>query len=171
MDSNTIYFWKPLQGDITTCLTQWYIAPFNMNGVEYACAEQYMMAQKALLFNDKAIAQQIMQTTDPSSMKKLGRLVKDYNEERWQSLRIDIVTQGNIGKFSDPRNMALKEYLLSTGNATLVEASPFDMIWGIGMNAYDAKRINKNQWPGQNLLGKILMDVRSRLRNVTDILR
>lgn len=163
MNNRTIYFWKPTQGDITTCLTQWYIAPFDVDGVEYACAEQYMMVQKAMLFNDDAIAQQIMQTTDPAIMKKLGRLVKNYNEDTWVSQRIAIVTQGNIGKFSDKRNVALKEYLLSTGDAMLVEASPFDQIWGIGMDANDAKRTDPNRWNGLNLLGKILMDVRALL--------
>ncbi|MCQ2229471.1 MAG: NADAR family protein [Bacteroidales bacterium] len=160
----TIYFWQPIQGDITTCLTQWYIAPFVADNIEYACAEQYMMAQKALLFKDTYIAQQIMQTTDPSVMKKLGRQVRNYDEDIWQSQRVAIVTKGNIAKFSDPRNHKLKEYLLSTGNAPLAEASPFDKIWGIGLDAQTAMKTPPSNWPGQNLLGQILMSVRTHCR-------
>lgn len=163
MNNKTIYFWKPTQGDVTTCLTQWYIAPFTVDGTEYACAEQYMMAQKAILFDDKGMLPKIMATTDPGVMKKLGRLVKNYDEKIWTEHRIDIVTKGNICKFTDPRNKVLKEYLLSTGEAQLVEASPLDRIWGIGLDATQASATLPSEWPGMNLLGKILMDVRKRL--------
>lgn len=165
MKEKYLYFWKPIYGDVTTCLSQWYIAPFIADGIEYACAEQYMMAQKALLFSDKITAEQIMKTTDPKTMKSLGREVRNFNDTIWNSNKKQIVFNGNIAKFSDPRNVNLKEYLIATDNMILVEASPYDKIWGIGLDARNAKYTPENRWPGQNLLGKILMNVREYLKN------
>lgn len=143
-------------------LSQWYPAAFTLDGVHYPTAEHYMMAQKARLFGDDAIQAQILAATSPRAVKTLGRRIRNFDEARWQAAREDIVYDGNLGKFS--QNSALKTWLLATKEHILVEASPVDTIWGIGMAADDPQLTNPQQWCGQNLLGFILMRVRTALR-------
>ena len=144
------------------CLSQWYGCKFESEGVSYHTAEQYMMAQKALLFGDKEIYSRIMKAASPADFKKLGQQVHGFDEEKWKEARCGIVIKGNYAKFS--QNEALKSFLLGTGEKILVEASPYDKIWGIGIPADDKKSENPNFWKGLNLLGFCLMEVRDMLR-------
>jgi ribA/ribD-fused uncharacterized protein len=159
-----ILFWghKPVDKIEKNCMSQWYPSPFVYANNQYHNAEQFMMQQKARLFNDQNIMKEIMSTEDPALMKKLGRKIKGFNEAEWDKEKERIVRLGNFYKFI--QNPLLKEYLLSTGNALLVEASPYDKVWGIGMSADEPDARYPEKWKGQNLLGKALMSVRALLR-------
>ena len=131
-----IFFWshnEKKEGEVTNkCLSQWYNCIFEIDGIKYYTAEQYMMSQKALTFNDIEINSKIMEEKDPKTYKKLGRQVKNFDSSIWDKKKFDIVVKGNIAKFS--QNEKLKEFLLNTKDKILVEASPYDNIWGIGMD-------------------------------------
>ncbi|XP_038048620.1 N-glycosidase Npun_R5314-like [Patiria miniata] len=141
--------------------SQHHPSNFTVDGVNYVHAEQYMMHQKAVLFGDGPTADQILLETDPKAIKKLGRQVKDFDEQIWKENRSKIVKKGSYAKFS--QNPDLKEQLLSTEGSILVEASPRDTIWGIGMGANNPKAKTKKTWRGSNLLGYILTEVRDQL--------
>lgn len=160
-----IYFWghTPNPKKITAaCLSQWYDCGFEVDGVWYHTTEQYMMASKARLFNDEEILNEIMAAYSPLEYKKLGRKIRGFVAEVWDAHKYDIVVAGNVGKFT--QNPALKEFLLSTSDAILAEASPYDTIWGIGLDREQAEKGSVAQWRGENLLGCALMDVRDRLK-------
>ncbi|MDJ0568622.1 MAG: NADAR family protein [Pleurocapsa sp. MO_192.B19] len=142
-----------------SCFSQWYEALFQLDGVEYQTAEHYMMAEKARLFKDDDALAKILAASHPGEAKKLGRQVKGFKQEIWLEYRSPIVVQGNIGKFS--QNEALKEFLLNTGERILVEASPRDRIWGIGLGQNNPDAENPYKWQGLNLLGFALMEVRN----------
>ena len=141
-----------------TCFSQWYEASFEIDGLEYKTAEHYMMVEKARLFKDDNLLPQILAASHPGEAKKLGRQIKGFNDETWLKQRSQIVVRGNIGKFS--QNKLLKEFLLNTGERVLVEASPRDRIWGIGLGANNPDVENPYKWRGLNLLGFALMEVR-----------
>lgn len=159
-----IYFWKHQEhkGKITkACLSQWYPCSFEADGTVYNCAEQYMMVEKARIFGDEATRQEILLASDPAIIKKLGRKVCNFDADIWNEKSIEVVYNGNLQKFS--QNQKLKDFLLSTGKSTLVEASPYDRIWGIGKSE-EEKDINiPHFWKGENRLGFILMEVRETL--------
>lgn len=144
-----------------SCLSQWFPAYFEVSEIQYKNTEQYMMAQKAKLFADEEIFQKILKTNDPKEIKALGRLVKNYHEDLWKQKRFEIVLQGNLAKFS--QNAELKQFLLNTSNNVIVEASPYDKVWGIGLSADDENAEKPLQWKGLNLLGFALMEVRKQL--------
>lgn len=145
-----------------SCFSQWYPAPFSVEGHDYATAEHYMMAQKTLLFGDEAVFAQVLQAATPKQAKDLGRQVRGYQEDVWEAQRFAIVCAGNLAKFSQHR--ALQTFLLATGKRVLVEASPVDRIWGIGLAANHAHAKQVQRWQGLNLLGFALMQVRSELQ-------
>ena len=159
-----VFFWGHRKGKKIgkTCFSQWYEIEFEVDGHKFNCAEQYMMAQKAWLFKDIEIFGKILDATDPKEIKALGREVKSFVPKIWNQHKFEIVVKGNLGKFGD--NPELKDFLLSTGDKILVEASPYDKIWGIGMSEDHEKVENPSEWNGQNLLGFALMEVRDRLR-------
>ena len=164
-----IFFWghKASQDETPTksCFSQWWPSPFIVMGIEYKTAEHWMMAKKAELFHDHVILDKILHAKSPAEAKKLGREVKDYDDALWVKNRCEIVRQGNYHKFE--QNLALKEFLLNTRGRVIVEASPVDPIWGIGM-ASDHKDIySPDKWQGLNLLGFALMEVRDEFLNVT----
>lgn len=128
--------------------------------VKFSNAEQYMMAHKALLFGDGDTLTKIMNTTSPAVAKKLGREIKNFDPATWDSHKFDIVVRGNVLKFT--QNLPLMKRLKQTGNKTLVEASPYDKIWGCGLSVEAAAKTAENKWPGENLLGKALMAVRDK---------
>lgn len=143
------------------CLSQWWPCSFVVDGQEFASAEHYMMWRKALLFGDAAVAARVLAASSPASAKALGREVSDFDDAVWVSSRLEIVVEGNLAKFGqDP---ALRSYLLGTGSRVLVEASPLDRVWGIGLDASDPRASDPSSWLGLNLLGEALMEVRSRL--------
>lgn len=160
-----IYFWghtpKHTQKLDVSCFSQWWPANFTVDGILYPTAEHYMMAQKAKLFDDDKIFTEILKSKHPKQAKDLGRRIQNFDYGRWQKHRFDIVTAGNLAKFS--QNPDLKAYLLNTGNRILVEASPVDRIWGIGMAKDNPNIHNPHHWQGLNLLGFALMTVRDQL--------
>lgn len=160
-----LFFWghqKPDDGSINHgCLSQWYDSGFELDGIYYPTAEHYMMAEKARLFNDTEILEQIISSSHPNAAKKLGRAVTGYNDSVWHQQRSAIVLRGNIAKFS--QNHALKDYLLKTQDRVLVEASPRDRIWGIGMGKSNPDAGNPAKWRGLNLLGFALMQARAHI--------
>lgn len=161
-----ILFWghhPSADGSITkTCFSQWWDCKFTVDGIEYHTAEQYMMAQKAVVFGDEEILAQIMAEDNPGAYKKLGRMIRNFDPAVWNKKRTEIVIKGNYAKFT--QNPELKEFLLNTGNRVIVEASPRDTIWGIGYGANNPNSQNPSAWRGTNLLGFCLMEVRDMIR-------
>ncbi|MFC7218825.1 NADAR family protein [Streptomyces polyrhachis] len=142
-------------------LSQWWPSPFTVAAVEYASAEHWMMAGKARLFGDEASLAAILAARTPAEAKALGRLVQPFDEARWSAARFELVVEGSVAKFAqDP---ALRAYLLGTANRVLVEASPRDRIWGIGLGAANDHATDPTRWRGRNLLGFALMEARARL--------
>ena len=141
--------------------SQWYRSVFTLDGAKYNTAEQYMMAMKADYFGDKDIFDKILKSKDPSEQKALGRQVAKFDIEAWNAVSRGFVYKANMAKFSDP---VLKQILLSTADKELVEASPYDKIWGIGLGQDNPDRFDKAKWRGTNWLGEVLMKVRKDLR-------
>ena len=165
-ESKFLFFWghQPNEdGSISkTCFSQWWLSSFEVNNVTYKTAEHWMMAKKAELFKDHAVLEKILQAKSPAEAKKLGRQVMNYHENLWLAARFEIVKEGNNHKFN--QNPELKTFLLNTKNRVLVEASPVDAIWGIGMAGDHKDVMNPEKWRGLNLLGFALMEVRDELR-------
>lgn len=151
-------------GNNYKCFSQFTKSAFTIDGIEYNCAEQWMMASKARTFvgNDD-ILEEILQNNDPAKIKGLGRKVINYDEQIWDGVRYEVVVKGNYAKFS--QNDSIKKILLETKDAILVEASPYDKIWGVGISEENPDIYNPTKWRGQNLLGKALMEVRKQLSN------
>lgn len=149
-----ILFWNGIYSN-------WFYSPFTVGNVQYNCVEQFMMEQKARLFDDEVIADKIMSSDDPSIIKKLGKEVSNFVQKVWDKHKYSIVYTGCYAKFS--QNSELKKEMLSTGNKTFVEASPYDRIWGIGLGENHPNADNPSKWRGENLLGKALTEVRDHL--------
>jgi ribA/ribD-fused uncharacterized protein len=143
------------------CLSQWWPSPFEVDGRVYATAEHWMMWSKAMLFGDTEAAEKILAAPDPGRAKALGRQVGSFDEQVWARERFGIVVAGSTAKFSQHDD--LKNYLRGTGQRVLVEASPLDRIWGIGLAADDPGAADPRQWRGLNLLGFALMQARATL--------
>jgi ribA/ribD-fused uncharacterized protein len=160
-----LFFWghqPPRTGGLGTgCLSQWWFARFTLDGTSYPTAEHFMMVHKARLFGDHATADRILAAAHPRAAKALGRHVRGFDEELWASHRYDIVVQGSTAKFA--QNPELRDYLLGTGDRVLVEASPVDRIWGIGLTSQDEHARHPSAWRGLNLLGFALMDARDAI--------
>ena len=142
-------------------LSNWYLSDFYKNGVKYSSMEQYMMHRKALVMGDTEYAVRIMDTTDVSVIKQLGRDVRNYNDTVWNGVRQVIIYEGLLEKFR--QNVGLRELLMATGEDTLAECAVQDRVWGIGLSMTDERRFDMNSWRGQNLLGFALMLVRDKL--------
>jgi ribA/ribD-fused uncharacterized protein len=153
---------ESVDGSVTAaCCSQWFTAKFRVDGIEYLTAEQFMMAEKARLFNDAESLEKILNSETPAEAKALGRKVVGFDEEVWKANCFDIVVAANKAKFS--QNVELGKWLLATAPKVLVEASPRDRIWGIGMGASNPEARNPSLWRGRNLLGFALMAVRDSL--------
>ena len=150
------FFFRP-----EAVFSQWYPARFELAGHTFSCAEQYMMYGKAQLFGDAEVAAEILTAMTPRQHKALGRKVRGFADATWKQHRESIVLDGSRGKFT--QNPPLRQALLDTAGTELVEASPFDRIWGIGLAASDPRAEDPAQWRGQNLLGKILTRLRDEL--------
>jgi ribA/ribD-fused uncharacterized protein len=161
-----LLFWghrPPAAGGVGKgCLSQWWPTAFTVDGVAYSSAEHFMMAAKALLFGDTGTAGRIRAASHPGAAKALGRQVRGFEEKQWAERRFDLVVTGNMAKFS--QHPDLRDFLLGTGSRVLVEASPLDRIWGIGLAVGDGRATSPAHWRGLNLLGFALMEVRHRLR-------
>ncbi len=148
------FFWKHR-------LSQWHAAPFVLGGTTFTHAEQYMMYAKALLFGDRDAATAILDAATPGEQQALGRGVRGFDESVWVFFREGIVFAGNYARFD--QNPDQRELLFSTRGTTLVEASPHDRVWGIGLSADDPRAQHRSEWLGLNLLGETLTRVREAL--------
>lgn len=163
--SDFVFFWGHTdrgEGLSKACLSQWFPSPFVIDDQYYNCAEQYMMAEKARIFGDENVRQQILAENNQMAIKKLGRKVKYYDDVVWKSVKFDVVVKGNLAKFS--QNEKLRNFLISTDDKVLVEASPKDEVWGIGLDEHSYEAYCPRKWKGTNLLGFALMEVRDKLR-------
>ena len=154
MDEKFTFFWSGT-------FSQWHPSPFQIDGVWYNCAEQYMMAEKAKLFGDTVTYQMIMSAIEPSDQKRYGRMVKNFNPDIWNQHAKDIVYRAIYAKYT--QNEGLKKELLATKGTTLVEASPKDKIWGIGLHKTDIRAQKRETWLGTNWLGETLTKVRVQI--------
>ncbi len=161
-----LFFWghRPSpDGRITkSCFSQWWAAPFTLDGLTYPTTEHYMMAAKARLFKDEAALQRILAAKHPKQAKQEGRLVAGFDEATWAKHRFECVVAGNEAKFG--QHPELWSFLAGTGQRVLVEASPEDPVWGIGLAADDQNATRPDRWPGLNLLGFALMEARAKLQ-------
>lgn len=158
------FFWKAVpsrDGRATdACFSQWWRSEFEVDGVTYSSAEQWMMASKARLFGDGETLADILAASDPATIKALGKKVKGFDQDTWERHRLDLVTEGNVAKFSQRPDLGA--HLVATGEAVLVEASPLDRIWGIGLAEDHPDARDPRRWKGLNLLGFALMRARAR---------
>jgi ribA/ribD-fused uncharacterized protein len=161
-----VFFWGHTgRSDVPvgkSCLSQWYPAPFVIDGVRYATTEHWMMAEKARTFGDDEARARVLGDEDPAAAKKAGRAVRGFDAAAWSARSFDVVCTGNLAKFS--QHDALRAFLLGTGDTVLVEASPVDAIWGIGVDENDPRARDVSAWRGENRLGFALMQVRAQLR-------
>ncbi|KAL3869028.1 hypothetical protein ACJMK2_041755 [Sinanodonta woodiana] len=161
-DDNTVehqefeFFWLK-----SSPFSQWYRTHFVIEDRHFVTAEQFMMHQKAVTFKDFETADKILSEKNPRKQQKLGRQARNFNPQKWKEVCLNIVKKANYHKFS--QNVDLKNHLFSTYPKILVEASPYDRIWGIGRAASDPKAQNKETWLGHNLLGYALTDVRNKM--------
>jgi ribA/ribD-fused uncharacterized protein len=144
-----------------SCLSQWFERGFELDGVRYPTAEHFMMASKARLFEDPSALARIVKATSPADAKELGRAVRGYDDAAWERARFDAVVRGNVAKFGEHAD--LKAFLMATGDRVIVEASPRDTVWGIGLGASNPLARDPAKWRGRNLLGFALMEARARL--------
>lgn len=148
--------------------SQWAATEFTVDGVKYNTAEQYMMAMKAILFNDSDALEIIMGTNNPKVQKATGRLVKGFRKDIWEANAKMIVYRANFAKFT--QNPEALQWLMTTDGTTLVEASPWDVIWGVGMGAEDPRCHDRSQWKGTNWLGEIVTHVREDIKAMLAVL-
>ena len=162
-----LFFWGHQQKNILTidksCLSQWFPSEFIIDNYIYPTAEHFMMAEKARLFHDNKILEKILVSKTPKEAKKLGRKVSKFEKKKWENRAFEIVVKGNLEKFS--QNKSLEKFLINTSPNILVEASPYDEIWGIGIMENDTKAKSPLTWKGKNSLGFALMEVRDLLIN------
>ncbi|MBS1636682.1 MAG: NADAR family protein [Bacteroidetes bacterium] len=163
-----LFFWghrATRKGVISkTCFSQWWPAAFKENDTMYQTAEHYMMVSKARLFKDDEIAGKILAKENPKDAKDLGRQIRNFDATVWDNKKYNIVKQGNFLKFSQHEDLSL--FLRKTGSKILVEASPVDPIWGIGLSEDHSDALTPHHWKGQNLLGFALMEVRDELNKL-----
>lgn len=154
-------------GNITSaCFSEWWPSKFTENGITYRTAGHYLLSWKAKLFSDVKTANEIIEKRFPKDVKALAKHIINFDSSVWKEYRYDIMKQGNYLKFS--QNSALRQFLLSTGNSTIAAANPTDKVWGIGLAAHDSNAYKAQLWPGENLLGFALMQVRDELKDNCD---
>lgn len=161
--SNFIFFWDGI-------FSNWHPSKFTeklliadeLKDVRFTCAEQYLMAQKAIMFDDMPVLQKIMGTDNPRTQKALGRSIKTFDADKWAEVREEKFYPGLLAKYD--QNPDLRKILLDTGDKIIVEASPYDTVWGIGMGENDPGIEDPANWKGLNVLGEMIMQVRTDLR-------
>ncbi len=160
-----VLFWghtAPASGEVGPhVFSQWWPAEFDVDGVNYATAEHFMMAEKARLFDDTDALEEILTAASPAEAKAGGRRVQGFTDEVWKQHREDIVRRASVAKFRSDDE--LRNYLVGTGDRVLIEASPRDRIWGIGMGRNNPSAEKPSEWRGLNLLGFALMQARAEL--------
>lgn len=152
-----VYFWEGP-------FSNWHPAEIvdPINGNKFANTEQGFMWYKATFFGDKTIAESILNTSDPAVVKHLGRIIRGYNDKAWETVRLGYMNYVNYLKYS--QDEGLKKILIETGEKILVEASPYDKVWGVGLSENDEKILESKHWQGRNLLGISLMIVRDMVK-------
>jgi len=159
-----LFFWGHQSNGNTiskSCFSQWYPSPFSEGGNNFATAEHYMMYGKAKLFGDTDAMEKALNAKNPGAVKAIGRAVRGFDASIWDANKFDLVVKANLAKFNSSDD--LKRFLINTDTRVLVEASPVDKIWGIGLAQDDKAASNPNLWKGENLLGFALMEVRDQL--------
>lgn len=144
--------------------SQWSRHPILIDGTIYNCNEQFMMAEKATLFGDLDACSAIMATKEPANQKAIGRRVNRFDHSEWQKIARVVVYRANLAKFS--QHADLGQWLMNTGDKVIVEASPEDSIWGIGLHESDNAAWDTETWRGLNWLGIAIMQVRADLRTM-----
>lgn len=142
-------------------MSNFYPARFTVDGMAFSSLEQFMMYRKSLCFGDTVSAEKVMAIDDARAIKALGREVANYDDRLWNGVRQIVVYEGLLAKFSQNRD--LKDRLLATGDALIVECAASDCIWSIGLSVHDPDRLDQTKWRGANLLGYTLMMVRAKL--------
>lgn len=145
----------------TNVFSQWHRTGFYEDGVWFPTAEHYMMVGKARLFKDALAEQKILATSSPKEAKAVGRQVQGFDFQAWLKHRYGIVLRGNLKKFA--QNPKAMQELAATRGTILVEASPVDRIWGVGLKTDDPRVHDPSKWDGENLLGFVLTEVRATL--------
>jgi len=153
-----IFFWGGT-------FSQWCPSPFEIDGVKYNCCEQYMMAKKALLFGDYDSHREIMLEKSPALQKAMGRKVRGFDKVKWEKYCRKFVYDANLAKFT--QNPKMLQELVNSGTKEIVEASPEDTIWGIGLHESNPHVLDKSKWRGTNWLGEAIMQVRETITNKT----
>ena len=143
-------------------MSNWHPCRIVHDGREFSSSEQLFMYLKASLFGDDRMKELIAKATTPRMAKARGRKVAPFDETIWRDRRVELMTIAVRAKFS--QNEDLKDKLLSTGESLLVEASPYDRVWGIGMRGSHRKAKTPSEWRGLNLLGEVLMEIRREMR-------
>lgn len=156
MREDFVFFW----GNASP-FSNWHKSEFVHDGITYNCSEQFMMQKKALLFGDLNVAEQVMQTPNPSKQKGLGRTIRGFDKDIWLQNCIGIMVPGLVSKFTQVPHCT--EAMRITGKKIIVEASPVDPIWGIGLSESDPRAWDKGTWLGKNLLGVCLMKTRDEI--------
>ena len=155
----SIYFHKP--DEPYGFLSNWWIAPFVLDGMRFSSTEQYIMYKKCMIFGDTAAAKAVMATDDPTQQQLIARNAKGYNDKVWKGMRQVIAVRGLVEKFT--QNPDLLKQLLDTGDSYLVECAVSDKAWACGISLYDKARFDISNWIGSNILGFALMEVRTML--------
>lgn len=150
-----VYFWRN-----KAPFSNFYRRPFTYKGYDLQFSEQGFMLEKANLF-DLSKVEAIARAIQPDKAKALGRAVQNYDDAVWSSVRYDKMVEVLRAKFKEP---LMRNILLRTGDRVIVEASPYDRVWGVGLGMEDARILDEKNWRGQNLLGKALMDIRAELK-------
>lgn len=143
-------------------LSNFYPSKFSLHGEQFNCVEQFFMWSKAKLFNDEETAKHILSETNPNRIKRLGRIVKGYQDSRWAAVRYDVMKEGIEAKFNQNEELR-KKFMASSGK--FAECAKNDLIWGIGLTMNDPKRIDRRQWRGRNLLGSTLEEIYNEWRD------
>jgi ribA/ribD-fused uncharacterized protein len=160
MTDTHVFFWG-------SEFSNWHDCKFEYLGNPFSNSEQAFMSRKAAYFEDWEGFEKILKYGhNPSVAKKLGREVKNFNAQEWMEVCFKEMVDVNLAKYS--QNPGLKDLLLSTGEKTIVEASPYDKIWGIGLYWNNDDCLDETKWRGMNLLGKALMEVRKQLTIIDD---
>lgn len=146
-----IYFWGSI-------FSNFFFMPIRYKGIKFPTTEHAFMWEKANYFDDKIIANMILDIPHPNGAKSLGREIKNYNDKEWSKVRYDYMLEVNRVKWK-----MLKDVLVLTENKIIVEASPTDRIWGVGLSQENPKILDQSNWLGENLLGKVIMQIRDEL--------
>ncbi|KAL7071548.1 hypothetical protein ACQ4LE_009622 [Meloidogyne hapla] len=141
---------------------------FYVDDLRFCCTEQFYMYYKAVVFGDTESANQIMEMTEARDMKRVGSYIRLFNTEKWRKISILVMTICNMEKYK--QNEELRRLLFETGDTLLVEATAQDLYWGAGIDVDSASIRDKQNWPGKNVLGRILTRIRDVLRSKKEYL-